>query len=165
MGMNDYVTKPIEPERLFAVLASWIAPAPDDRRQALPAPEPEPALAPPAQQPPAAGIDTGAALARLGGNRRLLTVLLDKFVEEFAEMPRQLQDALEAGQVERAALLVHKVKGAAGNLSMGQLHGAADALERVLRTAPGQRAAPLAAFGAALDTVLGAAREQRDAQH
>ncbi|MET0323414.1 MAG: response regulator, partial [Duganella sp.] len=179
MGMNDYVTKPIEPERLFAVLANWIGPLADDRRQAAPAPvtgtEPPPAAeltpAPGSSLPPAAGltpvpgIDTGAALARLGGNRRLLTVLLDKFVEEFAATPQQLQDALDAGQVERAALLVHKVKGAAGNLSMGQLHGAADVLERVLRSAPAERDASLAGFTAAFETVLGAARAGADGGH
>jgi signal transduction histidine kinase/CheY-like chemotaxis protein/sugar lactone lactonase YvrE len=161
MGMNDYVTKPVDPERLFAVLAAWIGSR----------------FAPPGLPPPSAGapgpgsasdatpalaidtaIDTGAALARLGGNRHLLTVLLDKFVEEFATTPAQLADAVAAGQVDRAALLVHKVKGAAGNLSMAQLHRCSDVLEQQLRTAPEQAQPELKAFGTALAAVLDAAR-------
>jgi signal transduction histidine kinase/ligand-binding sensor domain-containing protein/DNA-binding response OmpR family regulator len=171
MGMNDYVTKPIEPERLFAVLAAWIG-----NRTAppgLPSPPVEPAGQGADAAPAAidtvsdAAIDTGAALARLGGNHHLLTVLLDKFVEEFAATPAQLADAIGAGQFDRAALLVHKVKGAAGNLSMGQLHRCSDVLEQQLRTAPEQAAqadGALAAFGAALAAVLDAARapDERD---
>ena len=103
MGMNDYVTKPIEPERLFAVLAAWIG-----NRAALPGLPPQPVE--PAGQggdaAPAAidtaiditsdaAIDTTAALARLGGNHHLLTVLLDKFVEEFAATPAQTTEILK----------------------------------------------------------------------
>lgn len=105
-----------------------------------------------------AGIDTSAALVRLGGNRRLLTVLLEKFVEEFAGTPAQLAAAIGAGNTEQAALLVHKVKGAAGNLSMGQLHRCSGILELQLRSAPDQAAPALAAFDTALATVLDAAR-------
>lgn len=162
MGMNDYVTKPIAPERLFAVLAAWVGhraagpglPPPADR----PAPDALPAIG--AEAGSDTALDTGAALARLGGNRRLLAVLLDKFVEEFAATPAQLADAIASGQVERAALLVHKVKGAAGNLSMGQLHRCSDVLEHQLRAVPHQAvpaAAALAAFDAALAAVLAVA--------
>jgi len=174
MGMNDYVTKPIEPERLFAVLAAWIGhPA---ALRALPAPAAgqgsevttDVATAAAADAVDVdvdvddAAIDTGAALARLGGNRRLLLVLLDKFVEEFAATPAQLAAAVAAGDSEHAALLVHKVKGAAGNLSMGQLHRCSDMLEHQLHTAPDQAEAALAAFGAALAAVLDAARAPDD---
>ena len=85
-------------------------------------------------------------------------VLLEKFVEEFAATPAQLAAAIDAGNTEQAALLVHKVKGAAGNLSMGQLHHCSDALEQQLRSAPDQVAPALAAFDAALGAVLEAAR-------
>ncbi len=161
MGMNDYVTKPIEPERLFAVLASWIAPHPDpvaaraaavlaaQGAEAAPAPAPAGAvLAVP-------GIDVAAALERLGGNHALLAKLLHKFAEEYAPSPARLVAAFEQGALETAAMLVHQVRGAAGNLSMPELHRTAAELEQVLlaeRAAPFQEA--LAAFGAALETVL-----------
>jgi len=171
MGMNDYITKPIEPERLFEVLAGWII---GRAAPALPAPGSGSGSVPEAQAGIAdgggsaaglasesgidAGIDTSAALVRLGGNRRLLTVLLEKFVEEFAGTPAQLAAAIGAGNTEQAALLVHKVKGAAGNLSMDQLHRCSGILELQLRSAPDQAAPALAAFDTALATVLDAAR-------
>jgi HPt (histidine-containing phosphotransfer) domain-containing protein len=157
MGMNDYVTKPIEPERLFAVLASWIrtCPAPVTARSApeLPAHGAAHAAAPAVLAVP--GIDVAAALERLGGNHALLAKLLHKFAEEYAPSPARLMAAFEQGSVESAALLVHQVRGAAGNLSMPELHRTAAELEQVLLA---ERATPfseaLAAFGAALETVL-----------
>ncbi|MFA9216127.1 MAG: response regulator, partial [Sphingomonadaceae bacterium] len=149
MGMNDYVTKPIEPERLFAVLASWIRLDPARVAPALPVRQSSvPALAVP-------GIDVAAALERLGGNSELLARLLRKFADEYAPSPAHLLAALEQGALEPATLLVHKVRGAAGNLSMPELHRTAGELEQVLlsaRPAPFEEA--LAAFGAALETVI-----------
>lgn len=155
MGMNDYVTKPIDPERLFAVLANQISratgPAADALASGLAA-----TLAASAEAARALpGIDMAEVLARLGGNRRLLTALLDRFLLDFADAPQRLQAAMAAGAYDQAALLVHKVRGAAGNLSLHALHGAAGELEPLLlsprRT---QSSNEMAAFSTALERVL-----------
>ncbi|KQQ30955.1 hypothetical protein ASF61_17105 [Duganella sp. Leaf126] len=197
MGMNDYITKPVEPERLFEVLAGWIGgraappspPAPQDGAASSSARGPAQASGHgPVQgqgfehgavqgpafehgpeqmqgqgqgqgQGSASVIDTGAALARLGGNRPLLAVLLQKFAEEFATLPAQLAAAIADGHPDDAVLLAHKVKGAAANLSMGALHQCSDALESRLRNAPDQVADALSAFDAALTAVLAAVRD------
>jgi CheY-like chemotaxis protein len=149
MGMNDYVTKPIEPERLFSMLAGWIQPDPN-RIAAVPAGEAT------QEAPPfVPGIDMAAALERLGGNRRLLATLLDRFVADFEPSPQRLLAAIEHGAFEQAALLVHKIRGAAGNLSMAELHRSAGELEQLLMAPrPGKLDEPLAAFGAALEMVI-----------
>lgn len=96
-----------------------------------------------------------SALARLGGNRVLLATLLDRFVFDFETLPAQLLAAIDAGEPQRAALLAHKVRGAAGNLSMPELFSAAVELEQLLVTPRGSAVeAALAAFGAALERVL-----------
>ncbi|MTV39820.1 hybrid sensor histidine kinase/response regulator [Duganella radicis] len=152
MGMNDYVTKPIDPERLFTVLATQIRRAPE-RSAAMP-PPPAGAHAGPATMT-AAGMDSAAALSRLGGNRKLLAVLLERFVQDFEATPEQLRAALAHGAYEQAALLVHKVRGAAGNLSMPELHRSAGELEQVLLSPQReQHQAALAAFAAALEQVM-----------
>jgi signal transduction histidine kinase/CheY-like chemotaxis protein/ligand-binding sensor domain-containing protein len=149
MGMNDYVTKPIEPERLFSVLATWIQADPA-RIAAIPV-----AAAEVAAPPYVPGIDMAAVLERLGGNKRLLTTLLDRFVADFEPCPERLLAAIEHGAFEQAALLVHKIRGAAGNLSMHELHRAATDLELLLLSPrPGKLDEPLAAFGAALEMVI-----------
>ncbi|MRX10334.1 response regulator, partial [Pseudoduganella sp. FT25W] len=158
MGMNDYVTKPIDPERLFTVLAGQMRHAPD--RAAAPAAEAVAADAIPALP----GIDMAAALARLGGNTKLLRILLERFVSDFAATPAQLLAAMDQGDLDQAALLVHKVRGAAGNLSMPELHRAAGELEQLLRTPQRrQMEEALAAFGAALERVLDGVQAQHAA--
>nr|WP_315250914.1 response regulator [uncultured Duganella sp.] len=165
MGMNDYVTKPIDPERLFTVLAAQLHRTQPEGRGAAAA---DAVLAPPASDAPAPpnaaplagaaalpGIDMADALQRLGGNSKLLSVLLGRFVSDFDSSPAALLQAIEQHDFEQAALLVHKVRGAAGNLSMPALYRAATELEELLSTPSGaQWQTALAAFGAALETVL-----------
>jgi signal transduction histidine kinase/CheY-like chemotaxis protein len=154
MGMNDYVTKPIDPERLFTVLAGQMRRPPAAGGEAAVGGDAAGTGAG-AAAPALPGIDINAALARLGGNGKLLNVLLNRFVSDFETSPELLLAAIEHGAFEQAALLVHKVRGAAGNLSMAELHQSATELEQQLSSQP---AAPLdealAAYGAALETVL-----------
>ena len=149
MGMSDYVTKPVEAERLFAVLANWIVLDPE-RARATP-----PSAAVPAAGFSLPGVAADAVLERLGGNRRLLHALLQKFVEEFESTPQRLTAAIEQGQLDSATLLVHKIRGAAANLSMLELHRAAGELELLLSSQPLEKSDDaLALFGATLDRVI-----------
>jgi CheY-like chemotaxis protein len=160
MGMNDYVTKPIDPETLYAVLATWVKP--DSQRAAATAPEPErePSHLVNLRITARPGIDTDAALERLGGHGALLSRLLALFAHDFAATPQQIQDAIRSGEFTNAADLVHKIRGAAGNLSATELFNAAKALEEQLRE---QHTAPtdlLAAFVASFDIVMSSARAE-----
>ncbi|MFP5393938.1 MAG: response regulator, partial [Gammaproteobacteria bacterium] len=161
MGMNDYITKPIDPSTLFAVLAKWV-PA---RAQATPAPGL--VAAPPAPRPPAGmpvpalpGIDMVAALSRLGGNLPLLKRLLRLFATDFADSLEQVDAALARSDFDGAAVLVHKLKGAAGNLAAQDLHAVAGELEAAL-LAQDAPALPglLTALASAVNEVMQAARE------
>ena len=132
MGMNDYVTKPIDPDTLYGVLANWVQ-GKQERAHAL---AQLTALAPGHGTPggetaaaPVAGIDMAAALGRLGGNSALLTRLLRMFANDFAASLPQIREAIAAGDLDRASRLVHKIKGAAGNLSALALYEAASRLE------------------------------------
>src|SRR5439155_23916968 len=74
-GMNDHVTKPIDPDALFSALARWAKPrqgAPEPVRASV-APGDEPAI------PGMEGIDMAGGLARVAGNKRLYRSLLGQF--------------------------------------------------------------------------------------
>ncbi|MDQ1833771.1 hybrid sensor histidine kinase/response regulator [Massilia scottii] len=135
MGMNDYLSKPIEPAILYAVLAGWIHADPT-RVPAESTPQPEVGGVP--DHLP--GIDVEAALARLGHNGPLLTRLLTMFAKDFAGTHEAIAQAVDGGDLDNAALLVHKVKGAAGNLSAQQLYSAAGELEERLMAKDGKTA-------------------------
>ncbi len=156
MGMNDYVSKPIDPDTLYDVLAKWVN-LPDQ----LAAPASTAALAADAAESTLdlPGIDVAGAMARLGGNEAIFLRLLTIFVEDFSAAPRALREAIDAGDLARAAELVHKVRGASGNLSANALYRSAGELERaLLGRQQGRIDGLLNAFAADFDQVLDAAR-------
>jgi CheY-like chemotaxis protein len=149
MGMNDYVTKPIDPERLFAVLAGQIS------RAAMRPPRRSMAAIVGAQQAtPLPGIDMPEVLARLGGNRQLLTALLDRFRLDFDTAPQRLLAAIDDGAYDQAALLVQGARRGrqpvdAGTAPRRRRTGTAAAV-----AAPPPCTDELAAFSTALERVL-----------
>ncbi|NYE60187.1 signal transduction histidine kinase/ligand-binding sensor domain-containing protein/DNA-binding response OmpR family regulator/HPt (histidine-containing phosphotransfer) domain-containing protein [Duganella sp. 1224] len=153
-GMNDYVTKPIDPDTLYAVLATWVQP---DLGRAEAADSERP-LRPAAPVTPRAGIDMEAAMERLGGHGALLVQLLGLFAHDFESSLRQIHDAVHAGELARAADLVHRVRGAAGNLSATGLFASAGALEERLRAEPQSLAELLRAFVDDFNLVMNSAR-------
>ena len=164
MGMNDYVTKPIDPDTLYAVLATWVAPdagragavepEPPRGSAAPAAPAPSPASAAPHAHSAHPGIDMEAALARLGGHSAVLTRLLGLFTKDFGATLQHIQEAIDGGDVARAAELVHKIRGAAGNLSAPDLYDAATLLEEHLRAQESALPALVREFAQAFEVVM-----------
>jgi len=127
-GMNDYVTKPIDPQELFAALVRWIPPGTRPLNQALAeAPEVEPAL------PPLPGIEIADGLMRVGGNRAAYRKLLLKFAHTNVNTGAEMRAALQQGDVESAVRMAHTLKGVSGNIGAIALHQAALALEAALK--------------------------------
>ncbi len=158
-GMNDYLTKPIDSGRLLAALGQWIAPAAAAADEG-PAPgegrgTPVPGEAPDAAAP--MGLDTAKALARLGGNERLLLSVAAEFCRDYRESAGVLVRRLEAGDLDGARRLAHTVKGVAGNIAADALADAARDLEAVLAAGEIPERQALDAFAAALAATVEAA--------
>jgi len=152
-GMNEHVTKPIDPDELFAALVRWIPP-----RDATPHLD----AIPRADQAPDAdllpeelpGIDMEAGIARVGGNRKLYHSLLVKLHDGYADAAARLRGQIEAGQLQEAQLLSHSLKGVAGNVGARRLQAAASDVEAPLKHSQEVPAAALEAFDAALQEVV-----------
>ena len=147
-GMNDHVTKPIDPDQLFAALLKWIKPAaeltivpkslPDSGRpQAIDAiPEPNQAELEEDELPKSLpGFDLSAGLARLMGNKRLYRKLLVDFGTKYIETASDIRAALDTKDFDQAHSLVHNLKGLAGNLEAKDLQAAAVNLEKLVKGA------------------------------
>jgi HPt (histidine-containing phosphotransfer) domain-containing protein len=138
-GMDDHVTKPIDPDKLFATLQKWIRPAAE--RADSPKAQPLDLTSKPEQPLPAEdglpeflpGFDLGAGLKRLGGNQRLYRKLLLDFGANYGEAASQISAALAAGDFEQAHSLVHNIKGLAGNLEATDLQAAAVDMEKLVK--------------------------------
>ncbi len=136
-GMNDHIAKPINVRELFLTMARWIEPSqPDGAPDARPTGSVPRAVAEatasdePVPLPEAAGIDTGAGLARASGNVRLYRRLLGKFRDSQADFVAQF-DAARRGDPQAGIRHAHTLKGLAGNLGALEVAAAAAELEAV----------------------------------
>ncbi len=138
-GMNDHITKPIDPDRLFDTLQKWIPPkekrfTPDlmNKRDALP-----PAETPAGELPDSLpGFDIAAGLKRLRGNKALYRKLLIDFGTQYSGIAAEIHVALEANDAPHARSLVHNLKGLAGNLEATRLYAASVEMEKQIKGKP-----------------------------
>jgi signal transduction histidine kinase/CheY-like chemotaxis protein len=155
-GMNDHVSKPIDPDAMFATVMKWIKP-----RRVRPS-------EPPTQQAEAAspqnffelpeidGIDLKDGLKRVGGNSRLYRDLLMKFAAKHSDAGLQISDALHIGDRNTAERIAHTVKGVAGNIGIKPVQFAAEKLEKAIRESDLAVPTMLQGFTAALRTQIDA---------
>jgi CheY-like chemotaxis protein len=145
-GMDGHVTKPIDPDQLFATLLKWIKPAVERAAvpKSLPAsggppeldapPEPDQALPAEDELPESLpGFNLAAGLTRLMGNRRLYRKLLLDFGANYGGVAAEIRQALAAKDFEQAHSQVHNIKGLAGNLEATDLQTAAVKIEKLVK--------------------------------
>ncbi|MFY9386800.1 MAG: PAS domain S-box protein [Smithellaceae bacterium] len=155
-GMNDYISKPIDQERLFTTLARWVQP------RGLPVTMPRVQTTRSDAQTvndylPAqiSGIDIPSGLHRASGNAELYARLLLNFADRFAGAKQEIQAAVEKGEIDEARSLAHTLKGVAGNISATGVQALARDLEAVLEKKKTQAYAKLLAeLEPVLDSVI-----------
>jgi len=131
-GMNDHVTKPIDPDVLYSTLIHWIGPG--ERQAPLDVPPLKPGAQGETSLPDTlSGINMQAGLGHVGGNRSLYRNLLIKLRDDYVESPRQIRDLLDSGKNADAERLAHSVKGVAGNLGAEPLQEAAKSVEFAIK--------------------------------
>ncbi|MBB5339951.1 response regulator [Tunturiibacter gelidoferens] len=130
-GMNDHVSKPIDPDNLFATLLRWAKPRP---KQSLDFQTPA-VISKPSNEvvlPEIPGVKVADGLNRVAGNRRLYRDLLGQFAAKQADAAAQVSIALESDDRNLAERIAHTVKGVAGNLGISEVQTVAQKLERAL---------------------------------
>ena len=149
-GMNDYVTKPVAPERLMAVLSQWIAPAA--------APRPERPPPPPDELPPDLAalttLDAREGVRRIGGKPDAYRNQLRRFREHYADAGGEVQRLATEQGAPAAEAYCHGLKGVAGNLSATALYDHVAALDAQLKQGQLPDAAALAQFQTLLAAVM-----------
>jgi signal transduction histidine kinase/DNA-binding response OmpR family regulator/GAF domain-containing protein/HPt (histidine-containing phosphotransfer) domain-containing protein len=132
-GMNDHVTKPIDPDELFSALTRWVKPVEREMAEAqsgCAVLEEKAEVVLPSDLP---GISMATGLARVGGNEKLYARLLCKFREGQEKAAQEIRAALHSGDRETAGRLAHTVKGVSGNLGAEGLYRAAAELEKAIK--------------------------------
>jgi CheY-like chemotaxis protein/HPt (histidine-containing phosphotransfer) domain-containing protein len=138
-GMNGHVTKPIDPDQLFATLQKWIQPSEKRATTQKPVVSVEPSgedkmVSIEAELPESLpGFDLTDGLKRLQGNKTLYRKLLLNFATDYNEAANEIREALDANDFERSHSLVHNLKGLAGNLAATDLQAAAVNIEKLVK--------------------------------
>ena len=131
-GMNDYVSKPIDPDQLIAAITRWIKPRAGALLVAEKSEEPRPTIIKelPDRLP---GVNIETALKRMSGNKQLLTKLLLIFADNYAGAARKIRKALTDENIDLAQRLTHNLKGISGNLSADDIFTASRNLETAIK--------------------------------
>jgi two-component system sensor histidine kinase/response regulator len=132
-GMNDHVTKPINPDELFGALLKWIKPGEREIPKYLAEKTAVEAKSSEAQHlPQLQGIDVQTGLYRVGGYEDLYRSLLVKFYRKYPDTIRQIKDALDKEDWELSTRLAHTVKGVAAHLGATDLQAAGADVEAAI---------------------------------
>lgn len=138
-GMNDHITKPIDPSHVFRTLKLWLKTSTAERNSNMKIQLAESDTVFSSPWPPAtkeslvlARIDVKEGVHRIGGNLNAYLHILCKFREQNQNTLANIQATIAATDYTTAREQVHSIKGTAGNIGAKDLFLAASALEKSL---------------------------------
>ena len=116
-GMNDYLSKPLDPEALVQVIQQWLPDVQSDKT----ASESDASVY-------IANVDSKAGLLRCGGNLKLYLEVLKQFARKYRRGV-----AIEGQKLPVMAATYHAIKGSSANLGANQISEIAAELETCVR--------------------------------
>jgi PAS domain S-box-containing protein len=130
-GMNDFVTKPIEPTKLFSTLARFASGAHTTLTKALPDNSAQLMQAWPALD----GFDIETMKSIFDDDTSLYLSLLDQFIRDYGDLSTlDMPDIGDHSIREQFATRIHKMRGSAGALGGKNINRVAGELEIALRS-------------------------------
>lgn len=128
--MDDHITKPIDPAKLYTAVVKWIPPVTNPPHQTpVSGPEPQPSTDLPQLPSELPGLDLHKGLQRVDGHEKLYRQLLVDFQRHHSNDSQKIRQALKENDLKGAHLLSHTLKGIGGTLGAFGLQKAATALD------------------------------------
>jgi HPt (histidine-containing phosphotransfer) domain-containing protein len=121
--MNDYISKPLHYQAMYATLARWT------HRNEPPAAQATAEAQHPGDAPSV--LDADNAMARMGGKNLYLSMLA-KFIPSQGQSVQSIQDALAVNDRATAERLAHTLKGVAASVGAAALAESASQLEQAI---------------------------------
>ncbi len=124
-GMDDYISKPIRFEELFATIERVVQAA-KSRAEST-----SPDVAPREQTAADDALDWDEVLQTVQGDQVLLRVVIDTFLNECPDLLHRLREACGAGDAKAVGRAAHALKGAVGNFGESAAYRFAYELEQM----------------------------------
>lgn len=136
-GMNDYITKPINPDELFHTIGKWTGAFAEeevegetaDTEKTLSTPQSTMTNETTSQLPTLEEINLREGLTRCQNNLPLYRRFLSDFVQRYGGSHEELNRLAQERQLDDLAELAHKIKGLASNLGAYPLAAIAGKLQ------------------------------------
>jgi two-component system, sensor histidine kinase and response regulator len=152
-GMNDHVSKPVNPEQLFKALVQWIEPG--EAKEPVSKSIKQPSAFQVELPETLPGFDLRAGLNRVAGNRSLFLALLVKLYQKYRRVDRKIRREIQKSEFEPAERRAHAIRGMSGNLGAVALQSVAGDLESVIKEKdPDQIEKQLEIFAKVLETTM-----------
>ena len=119
-GMDDYVTKPVQPVELAETIARWVS-------GAAAVQETQTAEKPSGVE---SGFDRTVLLHSLGGNEKVCREIIGMFLEDLPGQIESMEDAVKKGDPVLVQRLAHTIKGASASVGAVALQKAALEMEK-----------------------------------
>ncbi|MBF0395287.1 MAG: response regulator [Desulfobacterales bacterium] len=130
-GMDDYISKPIDPDQMLTTLSNWIKPKSEINEESTEIPQCDDIKNDTIE---IHGCHVDEALKRLRGNQKLLIKLLFKFRDESKDISDKIKSELKKGDRDSAIRIAHSFKGSAANLSLKDISKEGASIESALRS-------------------------------
>jgi PAS domain S-box-containing protein len=139
-GMNDYLTKPIEPETLIQTLMHWLNINKHDMNNTLQQTTTQSEAVKKAKDELETSRiwDKSAVLKRVLGKEKLLVALLNSYAKEMPARISQLETEIQQNNHEQISAIAHTIKGIAANLGGLKLQEASLQLEKMAKLQHGE---------------------------
>ena len=128
-GMMDFITKPIDPDEVFAKLLQWII---KTDAISLEKHGKRKVQKTDIDIPDIPGINIPDALKRVNQNKQLYMNILRKFYNNNQEICKEIKSNIENEDFKTAHRLVHTLKGVSGNIGAEKIHKLSKKLEQAV---------------------------------
>lgn len=128
LGMMDMVTKPIDPDVVFAKLLQWITKTEGIRIDKLKAEKTE--VIEEVMIPKIPDLNITDALRRVNNNKKLYVNILNKFSENYKDIVQKIKTSYQKKDYETAKRIIHTLKGVSGNIGADEIHQLTNVVEQ-----------------------------------
>ncbi len=132
VGMQDHISKPVNPNQLYQTLAKHLkfeqkAPLKSSTESLEPAPQERkwPSSIP--------GLNIKRGIKQVGGNENLYQRLLTEFLQNNKHLRKDLNIYIQQGDLAQAARSVHTLKGVSGNIGAERLYNVTSKIDSKLK--------------------------------
>lgn len=125
VGINHYISKPFDPEKLIDTLLHILDQQTENEN-------PEAVSTEDRSSNESEILDTADGLRRIGNNKDLYQMILREYRNEFKDVSAELKQAIDAQDYREAIHIVHKNKGGSGSIGAKKLSVIASELQKAL---------------------------------